>query len=61
MIDLFEPMGGRNLDKWELYCNGQNCDPVHPNDAGARKLASVIYKHVFLTPLPSQAMQVYEA
>ena len=51
VIDIFSAMGGAGLDHYELFCDGQNCDPCHPNDAGYTFMASQIYKKIF-NPTP---------
>ena len=51
IINMFEIMGGENLESYELFCDGQNCDQCHPNDAGYTYMASQIYKHL-INPVP---------
>merc|ERR1719387_609150 len=46
-IDFFSAMGGAGLTEKELFCDMQNCDPVHPNDAGYDWMASTVYKKLF--------------
>lgn len=46
-----------SMDWWpgsqKLFCDDQNCDACHPNDAGYEYLASRIYGKLFGHPLPS--------
>ena len=51
VIDVFNMMGGVGLTHYEHFCDGQNCDACHPNDAGYTALASGIYKYLF-NPVP---------
>lgn len=53
IINIFELMGGENLEKWELMCDGLMCDGCHPNEAGYSYIAANIYKHIFLKNGPS--------
>ena len=34
IIDLFNPMGGKELKAPYMYCNNRWCDGFHPVDAG---------------------------
>ena len=52
VIDIFNPLGGKELSEWQFFCDGQSCDDCHPNDAGYSMLASEIYKKLFLRPIP---------
>ena len=44
VIDIFEALGGAQLDNWELVCDKSICDGCHPNGAGFQVIASTIYK-----------------
>ena len=60
VISIFEAMGGKDLDAWQYLCNGQSCDGCHPNDAGYSQLASIVYRHLFLKPLPAQKEDIID-
>ena len=42
IIDLFNVMGGQQLNMPHLYCDHQWCDGFHPVDAGQDVIASQI-------------------
>lgn len=48
VISIYDAMGGSDLDKWQYFCDGQNCDQCHPNDAGYSILASEVYSKIFM-------------
>jgi len=45
-------MGGKELTMPELFCVPDACDYFHPNDAGHKIMAQVIYKKLFGGDLP---------
>ena len=47
VIDVYEKMGGIKHKQYYYFCNGQNCDSVHPNDAGYYRIASIVYGSLF--------------
>ena len=59
VIDIFSEMGGEHLSEWHLFCNGQNCDTCHPNDAGQAFIAKAVYKQIFITPIPEIGPENY--
>lgn len=44
VIDLYDAMGGKDLSMTELFCVPDACDYFHPNDAGHKLMAKVIYR-----------------
>ena len=56
IIDIFSAMGGTEMNQFELFCDGQNCDACHPNDSGYTFMASQIYKTLW-KPTPSMATE----
>ena len=52
LIDIFNMMGGAELNKYNYFCNEQSCDECHPNDAGYFAMASYIHETLDLNPLP---------
>ena len=52
VIPTFDFLGGPKLEAWELFCDDQNCDACHPNDAGYEYLAARIYGQLFGKPMP---------
>ena len=61
MIDIFGPLGGAGLTSYELFCDEQSCDSVHPNDAGYAVIASKVYAALFGKPLPKDGEWVRPA
>ena len=47
VINLFEEMGGHLRSNFELFCDGESCDRVHPNSAGYSFIASIVYGALF--------------
>ena len=47
MIDLYSTMGGTYRSDYELFCDGQACDRVHPNHAGYSVIASTVFGALF--------------
>lgn len=55
-INIFEALGGADLLRYEAFCDFQDCDQTHPNDAGYNALALAVFKAlVGGPPLPPQA------
>jgi len=52
VIDLFNPMGGHDLNLPELYCVPDACDYFHPNEGGHSVMAKVIYNKLFGEEIP---------
>lgn len=52
VIDLNEPMGGNGLTMPELFCVPDACDYFHPNDAGHKIIAKVMYQKFFGEEMP---------
>lgn len=46
-VNVFDVMGGRNHTHFEYFCNGQNCDSIHPNNAGLYRIATIVYNSLF--------------
>lgn len=44
IISIFDAMGGIELTEYAAFCDGQNCDQCHPNDAGYGLLAMTTFK-----------------
>ena len=55
IIDVFEALGGKKLDKYSLFCRKvpkdetSLCDFIHPNEDGYRLLAQTVYDHLIKT------------
>lgn len=47
IVNVFQPLGGKNHTHFEYFCNGQNCDTIHPNNAGLYRIASLVYGVLF--------------
>jgi hypothetical protein len=43
-------MGGKNLEKRELFCTPEHCDYCHPTDEGFKVLANFVYEHLMSSP-----------
>ena len=52
VIDLYEPMGGKDLSMIELFCVPDLCDYFHPNDAGHKIIAKVVYRKLLGEEMP---------
>ena len=48
IVDIFTVMGGADLANYELFCDLQSCDKCHPTDLGYARMATVMYKAVFM-------------
>lgn len=48
VIDVFSALGGADLTDYQFFCDGQNCDQCHPNDAGYVVLGATVYKTLFM-------------
>ena len=54
-LSIFDALGGTALERYEAFCDLQNCDQCHPNDAGYGALAMAVFKALMNgPPLPSQ-------
>ena len=49
MVDAFNRMGGKNKERFELFCNAIGCDGCHPTDLGYTEIAALIYKELFIS------------
>ena len=47
VIDLYEVMGGKDRTEFELFCDGQACDHIHPNHSGYSVIASTVFGAIF--------------
>ena len=47
VINLFESMGGHLRSEYELFCDGESCDRIHPNSAGYSLIASMVFGALF--------------
>ena len=48
IVDVFNQLGGAELDNYEFFCDLQSCDACHPSDAGYTVLATAVYKAIFM-------------
>ena len=42
-------MGGKEKERFELFCNTPDCDGCHPNDVGYSEIAALVYKNLFIS------------
>ena len=47
VVNLYEVMGGVHRSEYELFCDGESCDRVHPNHAGYSVIASTVFGALF--------------
>lgn len=53
-VSIFDSMGGEELSQYQAFCDLQNCDQCHPNDAGYGLLAMATFKALMSgPPLPT--------
>jgi lysophospholipase L1-like esterase len=56
VLSIFDFMGGSDLTQYQAFCDLQNCDQCHPNDAGYGLLAMATFKSLMNgPPLPPQS------
>ena len=51
VVDVYEALGGADLERFEYFCDRQSCDTIHPNNMGYSALAAAVYKTVFAADL----------
>ena len=49
LVDAFNRMGGKDKERFELFCNGIGCDGCHPTDVGYTEMAALIYNNLFIS------------
>ena len=47
VINLYNSLGGKNRSEYQLFCDGQSCDKLHPNHVGYSIAASAIFNSLF--------------
>ena len=47
VINLYELLGGKDRSEYELFCDDQSCDHVHPNHSGNSVIASAVFGALF--------------
>ena len=40
-------MGGKDRTEFDLFCDGNDCDHVHPNDSGYNVIAATVFGTIF--------------